>query len=346
MAIDRGASLPLMGGGSGARPPTIYDVAEVAGVSHQTVSRFLKGEGVRPRNREQVIHAIAELGYRPNFAARALATSRSQRIAVLTQEMGEIGPGRILQGATLEAREAGYLLDIMPLDVSDRSAIDEAIRQANAQAIAGILALVSTDEMIDAFDRTDFRVPAFIGAEEDDARGEHPAQRNARGMDLVVDHLADLGHRRFFHIAGPRRWVAARNRELAFEHALAKVGLVSAGVAYGDWSAASGYDVASEIPRNLGITAVVAANDQMALGAILALSRRGLAVPQDVSVTGFDDIPESAFITPPLTTVRLDFEEQGRDAFRRLASLIEDRPMSVAAMSAELVLRASTGPIR
>lgn len=346
MAIDGEASSTLTGRGSTARPPTIYDVAEAAGVSHQTVSRFLKGEGVRPRNRERVVQALAELGYRPNSAARALATSKSHRIAVLTQEMGEVGPGRILQGANKEAREAGYLLDIMPLDVRDRAAIDEAIQEVNSQDIAGILALVSTDEMIEAFEHADFRVPAFIGAEEDDARGEHPEQRNARGMDLVVDHLAGLGHRRLFHIAGPRRWVAARNRELAFEHALEKVGLSPAGVAYGDWSAASGYDVASRIPRDDGITAVVAANDQMALGAILALSQAGLSVPGDVSVTGFDDIPEAAYFIPPLTTVRLDFEEQGRDALRRLVSLIDDRPVSAASMSAELVLRASTGPAR
>ncbi|GAA1276626.1 LacI family transcriptional regulator [Planotetraspora silvatica] len=342
-SAEQGASMARAGDG---RSPTIYDVAKVAGVSHQTVSRLLKGEGVRPKNRERVLQALEELGYRPNLAARWLATNKSHRVAVLTQEIGQVGPGRILQGVGAEARQAGYLLDIITLDVSDRSAIDEAIGQVNGEDIAGILALASTDEMIAAFAHAEFRVPAFIGAEEDDALGEHPAQRNARGLDQVVDHLVGLGHRRFFQIAGPRTWVAARNRELAYERSLSRYGIASLGTAYGDWSAASGYEAARKIPSELGITAVVAGNDQMALGAILALSSSGLDIPGDVSVTGFDDIPEAAYLCPPLTTVRLDFEEQGRDAFRRLVTQLEGRSSAPGIMTAELVERASSGPAR
>jgi LacI family transcriptional regulator len=342
-SAEDGAS---MARASDGRSATIYDVAKAAGVSHQTVSRLLKGEGVRPKNRERVLQALEELGYSPNLTARSLATNKSHRVAVLTQEIGQVGPGRVLQGAGAEARQAGYLLDVIILDVSDRLAIDEAIRQVNGQDIAGILALASTDEMIAAFADADFRVPAFIGAEEDDAMGEHPAQRNARGLDQLVDHLVKLGHRRFFQLAGPRTWVAARNRELAYERSLCRYGITSLGTAYGDWSPASGYEAALKIPPGLGVTAVIAANDQMALGAILALSSSGLHVPDDVSVTGFDDIPEAAYVSPPLTTVRLDFEEQGRDAFRRLIAQLEGRSLLPGIMTAELVERASSGPVR
>jgi LacI family transcriptional regulator len=308
-------------------------------VSHQTVSRFLKGEGIKPRNRESITSALRELDYRPNMAARSLATQKSRRIAVLTQGIDKVGPARILQGANALARRLGYLLDVITLDVSDRGTIDVTINEVNGQDVAGILALASTDEMIAAFTHAEFRVPAYVDAD--------PGHRNTRGMELIVDHLVELGHRRFFHVAGPRTWTAASNRELAYEHALARHGLVSTGTAYGDWSAASGYAIASSISsaRPVVATAFVAANDQMALGVVRGLTLARLRVPEDVSVTGFDDIPEAEFFSPPLTTVRLDFEEQGREALRRLLAHVEGNELPASVMSVELMRRDSTGPL-
>lgn len=327
-----------------AKSPTIYDVAKLAGVSHQTVSRHLRGlEGIRPETRERVVRALEALDYRPNLTARHLATSRSHRVGVLAHEVGEVGPARILQGAGAGAREAGYLLDIVSLDGDDPAAVQEALTLITRQDIAGLLIFTSTDAMTAALQTTTDRVPTVIEVEGDDALADHPDTSNYRGLKVAVDHLVSLGHRRFFHIAGPRGWVASRNRMLSYERALEAHGLSSLGAVHGDWSAASGYRCAAEMPPELGVTALVVSNDQMALGALRALSQRGMRVPEDVSVTGFDDTPESAFYQPPLTTVHGDFDMQGRSAFSRLLRLIEGTPPAPSArVPVELIVRQST----
>lgn len=322
------------------RPPTIYDVAERAGVSHQLVSRYLKGEtGIRPANRDRVIAALAELEYRPNMTARSLATSRSHRIAVLTHEIGQVGPALIAQGASAEARRHGYLFDLVTLDFTDRAAIDEVLGALNQHEIAGVLALASTDEVIEAFRQTVFHVPAFVEAEADEAEGAAPSVLNSVVFDQLVNRLYDDGHREFFHLGGPRTWVAARNRERAYHRALAHHGLTSTGTVHGDWSAASGYAAAASVPPRA--TAVIAANDQMAIGVMRGLDDLGRPVPDAVSVTGVDDIPEAEFVSPPLTTIRVDFEEQGRAAFRRLLAQIQGDRLVEAPQLAEVVIRRS-----
>jgi DNA-binding LacI/PurR family transcriptional regulator len=328
------------------KPPTIYDVARLAGVSHQTVSRHLRGlDGIRPATRERVTRALETLDYRPNLTARNLATSRSHRVGALTHEIGQVGPSKILQGASAGAREAGYLLDIVSLDVKDPHAVQEALDLIARQDIAGLLVFTSTDAMTEVLRNTSIRVPTVIDIEDDESRMDPHAIPNGRGLGKVVDHLVSLGHRRFFHIAGPQGWVSARNRELSYERALQTHGLTSLGTSYGDWSAASGYECARRIPRELGVTAVVVSNDQMALGALLALERLGIRVPHDMSVTGFDYTPESAFYHPPLTTVEADFDRTGRAAFQRLQSLIEGGSAPRRTDSpVRLIVRESSGP--
>lgn len=324
-----------------SRPATIYDVAKLANVSHQTVALFLRGhEGFKPATRQRVEEALAELNYRPNLAARALATSRSHRIGALVYELTEVGPSKTIQGASERARRAGYLLDIVNLDPADDRAVEGALGQLGQQDLAGILAFAPVDLIALSLASIPLTVPVITEAEPE----REPDGINGPGLALVVDHLAGLGHRGFFHLAGPRDWAAARNRELAYEHALAAHGLVSLGSIAGDWSAASGYAAALAMPLDTGVTAIVAANDQMALGALLALDQRGVDVPGRVSVTGFDDIPEAAFYRPPLTTVRVDYAQQGRVLVERLLAEID--PALVAAPESttppELVPRAST----
>ena len=328
------------------RPATIYDVARAAGVSHQTVSRLLKGfTGIRPETRDRVDEAIRELGYRPNLTARSLTTGRSHRIAALTHEITMVGPSQILEGANMAAREAGYLLDVITLDVHDSAAIRESIDLALQLDVAGVLALASTDEVTKAVEAATFRVPLYLAI--DDAKWSVDATPTANGIFAVLRHLADLGHRDVMHVAGPQDWVGARNRVLEFEAAVAELGLRSRGVVHGNWSARSGYEAIASLPEQLPATAFVAANDQTALGVILALNERGHRVPDDVSVTGVDDTPEAAYFSPPLTTLRLDFTTGGRDVVHQLLALINGvEPPPRPPRRSELIVRRSTGPVR
>ncbi len=327
------------------RPATIYDVARVAGVSHATVTRLLKGyAGIRPETRDRVDEAIRELGYRPNLTARSLTTGRSHRIAALTHEITQVGPSKILEGANMAARDAGYLLDVITLDVDNPAAIRESIDLALQFDLAGVLALLSTDEVTHAVETSTFRVPVYLATGHDKLPNESAANNN---LLPVLRHLVDLGHRDVVHIAGPRAWVGARNRIREYEAAVEELGLHSCGVVHGDWSARSGYEAVGTWPDELPATAFVAANDQTALGVILALNERGYRVPEDVSVTGVDDTPEAAFYSPPLTTLRLDFAAQGRDAVQQLLAQIDDiAPPPLTGSRPELIVRRSTGPVR
>ena len=325
---------------------TIYDVAQTAGVSHQTVSRFLRGfEGIRPETRERVIRALDELGYRPNQAARSLKSGQSHRIGALTHEISLVGPSRIVEGASVAAREAGYVLDIVSLDSRNPRAIEDALALITQHDLAGVLALAATDDMTKAFEATAFRIPAYVAAESDAVPDDPRSVLSREGVPLLVAHLAELGHSRLVHIAGPMMWSAARNRVRAYEAAVRAHGLRSLGIRHGDWSAASGYRAIVELGDLHGATAVVAANDQMALGAMLALKERGVQIPGQVSVVGIDDLPESAYFDPPLTTLRNDFEGQGRAAVSRLLARMEHAdylPVPVAPPT--LVVRRSSGP--
>ncbi|WP_214957530.1 LacI family DNA-binding transcriptional regulator [Arthrobacter sp. ISL-69] len=339
-----GSTRPSADGGS-AKPPTIYDVARVAGVSHQTVSRLLRGyEGIRPQTKARVMDALQELGYRPNLAARSLTTGRSHRIGALTHEIDQVGPSKIAQGASVAAREAGYLLDIVTLDMSNTDAINESLELIMQHDLAGVLALASTDEMTLAFEAADFRVPAYIAAEEEDASSNR-SELTSVGLPALIAHLAGLGHRTLLHIAGSTTYSAARNRSRAYEAAVADLSLHSQGVVHGDWSAKSGYDAMMGLRGKLQATAVVAANDQMALGAVLALTEQGYRIPEDISVAGIDDIPEAGYFSPPLTTLRVDFAAQGRNAVQQLLAQIEgSAPPPPTGLTSQLITRRSTGP--
>jgi DNA-binding LacI/PurR family transcriptional regulator len=324
------------------RPPTLYDVAARAQVSHMTVSRFVQGSGtIHPDRRARIERAIEDLGYRPNLTARSLATNRSHRMGALVYEMAELGPMRILDGATERAREAGYLLDIVSPDPSDR-AIQEAATLLSQSGVAGVLVFAPTDSLLHALSRVQFSVPLIV---ESEAIGSTPAGPtfNEVGVRLAADHLLALGHRSFFHITGPEGWLATRGRALGLESGLATRGLDLQGSAVGDWTADSGYRAGLIVPVEAGVTAVVIDNDQMALGALAAFAQRGLRVPEDVSVVGFDDIPEARYFGPGLTTVRLDFGQQGRLMVERLLVLMEqeaDPPGEE--LQPELVVRGST----
>jgi LacI family transcriptional regulator len=331
--------------GPSVRPPTLYDVARVVGVSHQTVSRVVKGHpNVRADVRERVEAAIAELNYKPNLVARSLATSKSHRIGALVYELLASGPSKIMEGASIRAREAGYLLDIVSLDPENDGGIADAIDLMAQSNLAGLIAFTPTDRVVQALKNASFTMPVSLESETRTWNDDGELTMGEAGVELMINHLVELGHVNFFHIAGPLGWLAARGRSNAYVSALADHGLISKGMSAGDWSAAAGYDAAMRIPLDAGITAVVAANDQIALGAISALESRDVSIPRDMSVVGFDDIPESRFFRPPLTTVRFDFAEQGRIAVDRLLARIDGTTPTVTEIGPPaLVVRSSSG---
>jgi LacI family transcriptional regulator, repressor for deo operon, udp, cdd, tsx, nupC, and nupG len=163
----------------------------------------------------------------------------------------------------------------------------------------------------------------------------------------IIAHLAGLGHRRIAHIAGPQEWPSARNRLAVYQQAVSDAGLEDGGAVEADWSSASGFKAALTLMADSSITAIFAANDHLAIGAMRALHDLGVSVPGDVSVVGWDDHPEAAFLVPSLTSVHMDLEAEGsRGMLQLLAALTPDAPAAPEPGPAgmRLVLRESSGP--
>jgi DNA-binding LacI/PurR family transcriptional regulator len=321
------------------KAPTIYDVAQHAGVSHQTVSRFLSGTGgVRPANRERVEAALVALGYRRNNTARSLATSRTFRLGALVHELSGNGPGRAVQGASEAAREAGYALDIVSLDPFGQDDLPGALELLEGRDLEGILATAPTAAVERALRSLNIPYPIYIdqGSDED----------LERGVRAALDHLADLGHRRIAHLAGPAEWRSAQARLDHYLKWMSRRGLAPLPVQNGDWTASSGYAVADQLMAEAQPTAIFVGNDRMALGLMLRLHERGVAIPGDVSIVGYDDVAEAEFFHPPLTTIRQDFDAMGRAAISELILLVEagDAGRGVEHPASELIVRESTGP--
>lgn len=329
--------------------PTIYDVARAANVSSQTVSRYFNGfQGMRPGTREKVENAARLLNYRPNLTARALSTNRSQRLGALAHELGEVGGGRVVEAASDSAGRAGYLLDIISLDVRNPQSIERAVTLIDQHELAGVVAFAPTEALIATFDAIEFAVPVIVDFDDDDSRSGTPSSSDGAMQSVIVNHLIELGHTRIAYVAGPEGWISARNRLLGLRRALAVLQLTPVKIIYGDWSAASGYHAGLQLANSPEFTAVVVANDQMALGVMRALRDAGRKVPDDISVVGFDDIPEAQFFSPSLTTVRQDFAAHGRDAITRLIRRIEGGDDSRLARTGthELIPRESTSKAR
>jgi DNA-binding LacI/PurR family transcriptional regulator len=331
--------------GQGIRPPGMLDVARLAGVSHQTVSRVLNEHpSVRPETRARVQAAIAELGYRRNPAARALATNRSSTIGLLTATSSRSGPVSTLVAVEEASRAAGLWVSVASLRAYDPSSVRSALDHFLDQGVEGIIVIAPVEEAVQAALSVALDVPMVIVAPRVD-RGDRTL---AVGVDqrcgarLVVRHLAELGHIRIAHLGGPEGWLDAAERERGWRAELAAQGLAAAELLSGDWTAASGFAAAAGL--HPATTAVFAANDQMAIGLVRALVERGIRIPQDVSVAGFDDIEIAGFALPPLTTVRQDFAALGLAAVRALLGLLSGGTIERETLiEPVLVVRASTG---
>jgi DNA-binding LacI/PurR family transcriptional regulator len=304
------------------RTPVMADVARLAGVSHQTVSRVINGQNnLRPATREKVEEAIRQLGYRPNTAARALVTRKSATIGVIGSKSGYWGPSTVHRTIQAAGRDAGYFVSSVNLQSMTR------------------------EELVDAIAQEQWGVPVIV------VEGDPANARWTVGVDQVdgaeqgTRHLIELGHTDIVHLAGPQEWTEARARLRGWQDAMYAAGLRPSQHVTGDWSAASGFELGRGIAEREDVTAVFCANDQMALGLLRALSEAGRAVPtgpRGVSVVGFDDIPEAAYLIPPLTTVRQDFEAVGRRAIEILRAALAGEAGPDRLIKPELVVRASS----
>ncbi|MFJ9381160.1 LacI family DNA-binding transcriptional regulator [Streptomyces sp. NPDC101455] len=328
------------------------DVAQLAGVSQKTVSRVFNNEAyVSADVRRRVLEAAGELGYRRNNAARALASGRTRSIGVVTLGTALYGPASLLMGVERAVRDAGYALRVVNTVEGDPTGIAGAVDSLLDQGVDGIVISEPIDEGEEGTEGS-FRVdvpvlvcgapPPFV-APRVLAAGVG-AELMAR---TVTEHLLGLGHLTVHHLAGPQRWYAARDRLDGWRTALAGRGRDEPPVVEGDWSAASGYAAGRELAADPDVTAVFAANDDMAIGLIRALTEAGRRVPQDVSVVGFDDIPVAAFVTPPLTTVRQPFDAVAQEGLKHLVHAIENpqaAPLAASDPPVDLIVRASTAP--
>jgi len=328
--------------------PRSADVARLAGVSQKTVSRVFNNEQyVSADVRRRVMEAADQLGYRLNHAARALASGRTRSIGVVTLGTALYGPASLLMGVERAVRDAGYTLRVVNTIEGDEAGVAGAVHSLVEQGVDGIVISEPIDEGTAAIG-VDMPVlvlgaPPVFAAPKVLSVGV-AAEALARA---ATEHLLDLGHPTVHHLAGPQRWYAARDRLDGWRAALRAHGRHEPPTLEGDWSAASGYEAGRALLPDHDVTAVFAANDDMAIGLIRALLEAGRRVPEDVSVVGFDDIPVAAYMNPPLTTVRQPFDAVAQEGLKLLVQAIEKpdaEPPTALDPPVELVVRASTAP--
>ena len=326
---------------------SMSDVAARAGVSGQTVSRVANGlDNVEESTRVRVLAAMQELGYRPNKAARALRSGQFKNLGVTMFNLKSFGNIHTLEGISVAAAAAGYSITLVPVRQPTQANVIDAFRNLVEQAVDGIILLIEA-HLVDA---AEVALPPGLPVVIVDSpqRADYPVVDNdqAQGARLVTEHLLELGHETVWHISGPSDSYPAMRREAAWRASLEAAGRTVPPAYPGDWSTAAGYRWGLEIAGRPEITAVFAANDQMALGVLRALHERGRKVPEDISVVGFDDMPESDSFWPPLTTVRQDFDAVGRRTIEILLDEIEHGTSAAErfVVPVSLVVRSSTSP--
>lgn len=328
------------------RAPNIRDVARLAGVSHQTVSRVLNNHpSIRDSTKQRVLEVMSELQYRPNRAARALVTSHSRTIGVLASQRSQYGPSSIIQSIESAAQDAGYLVTTANIAATDEESITTALDHLNAQSIDGLVIIAPQVRVLRAISSLELRVPFVTMNTTDDSDDHSVAVDQVAGARLATRHLIELGHRNIYHLAGPQDWIEAEARMHGFLEEMNAQDVPTTAPILGDWSADFGYRAGRELMRVRDFTAIFSSNDQMALGLIHAIRDAGKDVPHDVSIIGFDDIPEAAHFWPPLTTVRQDFAELGRRCVAHLLGTMGNSPSEYTGrIQPELIVRSSTGP--
>lgn len=332
-----------MAAGRGGQTPTIRDVAKRAGVSAQTVSRVLNTpQLVRPDTRERVLVCIDELGYRRSPLAWGLATNRSGAIGVIDSGSGVLGQLLLLSSIEVAARADGYSPRIVNTGHESPREMASAFAALTDEMVEGIIILGNTTLQVREAIRISGGLPTVLVANDEiaDHKMSTVSADQSGGARAVMHHLlAERKRQRIAMIAGPRGWVDSDSRLKMWRELSGAEGDVL--LRHGDWSAESGYAAMNEL-LDQGIDAVFTGNDYMALGALAACAARGVAVPEDISVVGFDDVPGADYFQPSLTTVRQPFSQIGVEAAHLLGSLLQGEEPRTVVLPTELIVRRSS----
>lgn len=331
------------------RRASMADVARLAGVSAQTVSRVSNGHpGVVSSTRDQVLAAMRELGYRPNSAARALKWGEFRTIGVILFTLASTGNSRTVEAIAMEAARREYATTLLPVAAPTQDAVYGAFTRLEELAVDAIIVIME----VQLLDRAAVTLPPGMDVVvvDSDAGDRYTVvdTDQAAGARQATQHLLDLGHETVWHVAGPQESFASERRTAAWRSTLEAAERPVPPLYRGDWSAESGYRAGLLLAAKTACTAVFAANDQMAMGLLRALHEKGRRVPDDVSVVGFDDLPDAGSFIPPLTTIHQDFAEVGRrcvDAVLRQIHEGHTEPAyGTTLVPTRLVVRASTAP--
>lgn len=325
------------------KPARMIDVAQLAGVSVQTVSRVVNDQpNVKESVRERVQNAIGTLNYRPNQAARSLVTSRSMSIGVVTHGLEQFGPTVVLTGLVSSLRRQGYTANVLSLEALDPTAVQRAFNDLVEEHVDGIVVLAPLDAAVQGVLSATSPVPVVRLEQGGTPGSDRFVTDDVLGARLATEHLLGLGHETIAHLRGPTGWLASNARVEGWRSALEERRLPMPPPIATDWTAKSGYE-AGRAFLSSGATAAFVANDQIALGLIAYLSEAGISVPGEVSLVGFDDIPEAHYFMPSLTTIRIDYKELGRSGAETMLAKVrgESAPPRFTHQP-EFVERAST----
>jgi DNA-binding LacI/PurR family transcriptional regulator len=337
---------------------TIKDVAQAAGVSTQTVSRVMNNfTYVSDETRQRVEAVVEQLGYRPSTLARSLIQQRSYTLGVVTFGLRYIGPSCTLNGISDKADELGYMLLMRDLDNFDDDKTDNIIDSLLARQVDGILWVAP--EIGDNHDWIDQRmdeipVPVLFLAMQPRIGISSIATDNFQGAVMAVQHLLDCGRKNIGHISGPLNWWEADERKRGWHETLAAAGFDTSDArwAEGNWTPVSGEKAYLQLLETFPeMDAVFVANDQMALGLLHEASCRNINIPEQLAVVGFDNIPESAYFYPSLTTISQDLQLLGEQAVQNIVKMIQARQESQPVIARSdfiqpsLVVRQSSRPV-
>ncbi len=323
----------------------MHSVAQLAGVSAQTVSRVLRDQpNVAESTRASVLEAVNQLGYQRNHAASVLSSGRSRTLGVIMWSMVQTSGLLISRGIERAAHQGGYTVETMTVTEPLIPSVEAAMSALVHQGASGVVLALPMNEPSPRLSELLVQIPCVSLDGMLPSHGPQISVDQEVIAQLATNHLLELGHPTVWHVAGRRDWNDASTRERAWRQALQQAGCTVPPVQYGDWTPESGYRVGQVLAADPQVTAIFVASDEMAFGVLRALREAGRKVPEHVSVVGVDDIALAAYASPSLTTVAQPFEDVGERAVHRLLAQVEDRPYEpAAAMEPALVVRDSTG---